>query len=229
MNPNSGHKENILVADDTPKMLLLMEGYLRAFGCSSVSTVPSARAAFEFLANDLDSLSDQSTDLILMDVNMPGVDGIEACRRIKTDVDYADIQIIMVSAATDTEHLVGAFDAGAMDYITKPINKLEMEVRVRSALTLKHAMDSEKRTNAVLYGKNQELQDALTKVKQLKGLLPICSSRKKIRDDSGYWSSVEGYISQHSDADFSHAVCPECIRKIDPTISQDIIDELSGE
>ena len=228
MNASSAHKDNILVVDDTPKMLLLMEAYLRGFGYSCVSTVPSGMAAFEFLAKDLDSLSDQSTDLILMDVNMPGVDGIEACRRIKADVNFAEVQIIMVSAATDTEHLVGAFEAGAMDYITKPINKLEMQVRVRSALTLRHAMDSEKRTNAVLYSRNQELQEALAKVKQLKGLLPICSSCKKIRDDSGYWSSVEGYITQHSDVDFSHAVCPDCIRKIYPTISQKIIDELSG-
>jgi PAS domain S-box-containing protein len=61
-----------------------------------------------------------------------------------------------------------------------------------------------------------ELQDALKKVKTLKGLLPICASCRKIRDDQGYWTSVEAYILQHSDAEFTHGMCPECARTLYP-------------
>jgi PAS domain S-box-containing protein len=61
-----------------------------------------------------------------------------------------------------------------------------------------------------------ELQDALSKVRTLKGLLPICASCKKIRDDQGYWTSVEAYILEHSDAEFTHGICPDCARKLYP-------------
>ena len=62
----------------------------------------------------------------------------------------------------------------------------------------------------------QQLQDALAKVKTLSGLLPMCASCKKIRDDKGYWTHVEAYISEHSDADFTHGLCPECAKKLYP-------------
>jgi hypothetical protein len=61
-----------------------------------------------------------------------------------------------------------------------------------------------------------ELSEALAKVKTLSGLLPICSSCKKIRDDKGYWTQIESYISEHSGAEFSHGICPECARKLYP-------------
>jgi PAS domain S-box-containing protein len=67
----------------------------------------------------------------------------------------------------------------------------------------------------------EELQEALAKVKTLSGLLPICASCKRIRDDRGYWQQIEAYIQEHSDAEFSHSVCPECARKLYPEIFQD--------
>jgi hypothetical protein len=67
----------------------------------------------------------------------------------------------------------------------------------------------------------KELQDALGQVKTLKGLLPICSACKKIRDDQGYWSQIEAYISSHSDAEFSHSICPECLKKLYPDLNID--------
>jgi PAS domain S-box-containing protein len=61
-----------------------------------------------------------------------------------------------------------------------------------------------------------ELEDALAKVRKLSGMLPICSSCKKIRDDKGYWNQIESYLSHHSEAEFSHGICPECAKKIYP-------------
>ena len=63
-----------------------------------------------------------------------------------------------------------------------------------------------------------ELQDALAQVKTLRGLLPICANCKKIRDEKGYWNQIESYISQHSEADFSHGICPDCLKKLYPEI-----------
>ena len=66
----------------------------------------------------------------------------------------------------------------------------------------------------------QELQDALKQVKTLSGLLPICASCKKIRDDNGYWQQVETYIQKHSNADFTHGICPECLQRLYPKYNE---------
>ena len=76
-------------------------------------------------------------------------------------------------------------------------------------------------TKRDLQQKTMELQDALSQVKLLSGYLPICASCKKIRDDKGYWQAVESYIDSHSEAKFSHGICPECIQKLYPEFSDD--------
>jgi hypothetical protein len=68
---------------------------------------------------------------------------------------------------------------------------------------------------------NLELQNALSEIKQLSGLLPICASCKKIRNDRGYWEHIEGYIKEHSEAEFSHGICPDCAKKLYPDIYED--------
>jgi hypothetical protein len=80
-------------------------------------------------------------------------------------------------------------------------------------------------TKRDLQQKNAELQDALDQVKLLKGLLPICASCKSIRDDKGYWKTVENYISSHSEVKFSHGICPDCMKKHYPEFSDHIIQE----
>ena len=77
-------------------------------------------------------------------------------------------------------------------------------------------------TTRELHRKNKELQKAYDKINTLKGLLPICSSCKKIRDDKGYWNNVEEYISEHSKADFSHSICPDCINKLYPELQTEM-------
>jgi len=69
----------------------------------------------------------------------------------------------------------------------------------------------------------RELKKALEDIKQLSGLLPICSNCKKIRDDKGYWNQIEGYIRDHSEAEFSHGICPECAKELYPDL--DIYDD----
>jgi hypothetical protein len=69
--------------------------------------------------------------------------------------------------------------------------------------------------------KNNELAGALFEIKRLKGILPICTECKKIRDDAGYWHQVELYVREHTEAEFSHSICPDCMRKLYPEFIED--------
>jgi response regulator RpfG family c-di-GMP phosphodiesterase len=153
-----------------------------------------------------------------MDIQMPEINGIETCRRIKEVERFRDIPIIMVTAVAQREKLQLAFAAGAMDYINKPVNKIELRTRVGSALKLKQEMDSRKAREQELKKRTQELEQALKEVKVLRGFIPICASCKKIRNDQGYWQLVEAYIREHSEAEFSHGICPDCIKKFFPGV-----------
>jgi response regulator RpfG family c-di-GMP phosphodiesterase len=156
-----------------------------------------------------------------MDVLMPEQDGVEACREIKGRDHLRDIPIIMVTAKSDLSNLQAAFAAGAVDYITKPVNHVELLARVSSALTLKQEMDCRKTRELELRRSNEALQKALREVKVLRGLIPICASCKKIRNDSGFWQQLEEYLGEHSEAEFSHGLCQPCIKKLYPGVYQD--------
>jgi CheY-like chemotaxis protein len=156
-----------------------------------------------------------------MDVLMPELDGVTACRTIKAKDHLRDIPIIMITAANDLSHLKEAFTAGAMDYISKPVNSVELLARASSALMLKNEMDRRKEREADLRRSNSELQRALKEVKILRGLIPICASCKKIRNDDGFWQQLEEYIGEHSEAEFSHGLCQPCIKKLYPGVYQD--------
>jgi K+-sensing histidine kinase KdpD len=88
------------------------------------------------------------------------------------------------------------------------------------ALIVSHLAATRKRTIAKLRSINDKLEEALTEVKQLRGILPICSSCKKIRDAKGEWTDVAAYISDHTDAEFSHGICQPCVERLYPEIYQ---------
>lgn len=210
----------ILIVDDSPDQHLLLRSILIKAGYNEIIAVDSARAAFDTLHLD-GTLASAAIDLILMDVLMPDIDGVAACRHIKQQAHLRDIPIIMVTAQTDTNNLKDAFSAGAMDYINKPVNGIELLARVSSALRLKSEMDCRKEREAELCRKNEELQRALREVKVLRGLIPICASCKKIRNDGGFWQQLEEYIGEHSEAEFSHGLCQPCLKKLYPGVYQD--------
>ncbi|MDK2743874.1 MAG: response regulator [Nitrospira sp.] len=209
----------LLIVDDSPDQHRLLQSILAKAGHDQIVAVDSAQAAFATLNLDGAQLS-VKVDLILMDVLMPEIDGVEACRRIKQQAHLRDIPIIMVTAKNDLNNLKEAFSAGAMDYINKPVNEVELLARVASALTLKNEMDRRKEREAELHRSNQELQRALKEVKVLRGLIPICASCKKIRNDGGFWQQLEEYIGEHSEAEFSHGLCQPCLKKLYPGVYQ---------
>ncbi len=139
-------------------------------------------------------------DLILLDIIIPDMDGYEICSAVKADENCRHIPIIFVTAVSEVMDSAKAFDFGAVDYITKPFNPVTVKARVDTHIQLSNAM--------------RELKSALTKVKQLSGLLPICGQCKKIRDDKGYWNEVEFYLEENSKAKFTHGMCPDCLDEL---------------
>jgi phosphoserine phosphatase RsbU/P len=211
---------SILIVDDSPDQQALLRSILGKAGHADVLSADSAKTAGRLLNLEGDSAT-QKIDLILMDVLMPEQDGVETCRQIKRCTHLEDIPIIMVTAKSDLGNLQEAFAAGAMDFISKPVNSIELLARVSSALLLKQEMDRRKNRELELRRSNEELQQALKEVKVLRGLIPICASCKKIRNDGGFWQLLEEYLAEHSEAEFSHGLCQPCIKKLYPGVYQD--------
>jgi phosphoserine phosphatase RsbU/P len=132
----------ILIVDDSEDGCAVAEAMLIAAGYQNIITASSAAQAYRFLGIDGPATDEPpSVDLVLLDIVMPDVDGIEACARIRSEPRYAHVPIIMVTALSDMDSLANAFVAGANDYITKPLNHIELHARVRSALKLKSELD----------------------------------------------------------------------------------------
>lgn len=211
---------SILIVDDSPDQQTLLRSILGKAGHDDVLSADSAKSASLLLNLGGDATS-HKIDLILMDILMPEQDGVETCRQIKRCVHLQDVPVIMVTAKNDLSNLKEAFSAGAMDYISKPVNSVELLARVSSALLLKQEMDRRKNRELELRRSNEELQKALKEVKVLRGLIPICASCKKIRNDGGFWQQLEEYLGEHSEAEFSHGLCQPCIKKLYPGVYQD--------
>jgi len=198
MKLNRSHK-NILIVDDTPANLTVLRQILAEHGYRARPAL-SGEIALRTIQSDL-------PDLILLDILMPGMDGYEVCKRLKAEEKTRDVPVIFISALNEIEDKMRAFSAGGVDYISKPFQAQEILARVKTHLTLHSLVNN-------LEKKNNELQKALDEIKTLKGLIPICSSCKKIRDAKGFWNQLESYIEKYSDASFSHSICPECSDKL---------------
>ncbi|MBW2651392.1 MAG: response regulator, partial [Deltaproteobacteria bacterium] len=153
----------ILIVDDSADARLLLESFLKKAGYEDITLAESADEALKYLDTD----GAEEIDLILMDILMPGMDGVEACRIIKEDNRFLDIPIVMVTAKTEGIDLKSAFDAGAVDYVTKPIKKIEFLTRIRSVLKLKHETDKRKARERELLEMTQKLDRANQRLEYL--------------------------------------------------------------
>ncbi|MCG6535790.1 MAG: hypothetical protein L7F78_14100, partial [Syntrophales bacterium LBB04] len=123
-----------------------------------------------------------------------------------------------------SDYQVAGLNVGADGYIIKPIPNKELLARVKSVVRIKRAEDALREKEREQRKLISELQEALAEIKTLRGLIPICAWCKKVHDDEGYWNQLEAYISKHTDAVFSHGICPECAQKY-----ADQIKELSKQ
>lgn len=203
------HKPLILMVDDVPKNLQLLGIILKKIDCEIAAATDGQQV--------MDMIAHHKPDLILLDVMMPVLDGYEVCSRLKADPNTTDIPIIFLTAKTESSDIVKGFELGAVDYVTKPFTPAELLARVKTHLELRQS-------KIALEQNVKELKDALEHVKQLSGLLPICAHCKKIRNDSGYWQQVEVYIENHSEAQFTHGFCPDCIQQYYPEYADPATD-----
>lgn len=159
----------ILLVDDSPTQRLTLAGLLEDAGYEDLRMAGSAADAFRCLQDE----GGGRIDLVLMDLHMPGLNGIEACRHIKQMAGCEDIPVIMVTSSEEMEDLKLAFAAGAMDYITKPPSEVELVARVSSALKLKREMDSRKARERELRQLNGRLEQVLTDLAEKHQLLQL--------------------------------------------------------
>ena len=152
-------------------------------------------------------------DIIISDLGLPDSQGMDTVKTLVAAVER--LPIVVMTGLADHEVGLEAVNVGAQDYLVKGQVNGEMLVRsIRYAIERKRIENEKEQVIA-------ELQEALAKVKLLSGFIPICASCKKIRDDTGYWQQVEAYIQKHSNAEFSHSICPDCSHKLYPELYPD--------
>jgi len=189
-----------LVADDDRLTTVILSGALRRQGFD-VTVVHDGTAAWNQIAGDA------APSLAIVDWMMPGIDGPELCRRVRQEPSRAHLYLILLTSRAERGDVIAGLDAGADDYLTKPFDADELRARVRVGCRVLALQQH-------LAERVEELQVVIKNNKQLRGLLPICSYCKRIRSDSDYWEQVESYISVHTDAQFTHGICPCCYDKV---------------
>lgn len=194
----------ILVVEDDINVAAVMEARLESFGYTVCEIAPSGPKAIEAARR-------HQPDLILMDILLEGdMNGVEAAETISAT---SDVPIIFITCLSDPAVLDRAIRTNPSGYLVKPYDNAELRSNIEIALIKYRAAKEREKLIA-------ELEEALLQVKRLSGLLPICASCKKIRDDKGGWQQIEDYIADHSEADFSHSICPQCASKLYPEIFQ---------
>jgi sigma-B regulation protein RsbU (phosphoserine phosphatase) len=190
----------ILVADDDPVSLRVLEKALGKWG-HEVIIARNGTEAWQVLTRP------EAPRMAILDWMMPGMDGPTICRRSKAVPSTTPPYLILLTARNDYTDIVAGLEGGANDYVTKPFHQAELRARIRVGVRVLGLQSK-------LAERVSDLEIALKQVKQLHGLLPICMYCKKIRDDGDYWQQVESYISDHTEAEFSHGICPECYEKL---------------
>ena len=197
----------VLVADDDPVSRRIMQLDLTKWGYE-VRTASDGLEAVQVLE------SPEAPNLAILDWMMPGIDGIDIVRKVRQAAHEVPSYLILLTSRINKEDLVQGLEAGADDFLRKPYDRGELRARLNVGARV---VELQRR----LSERVREAQAALSRVKQLSGLLPICSYCKKIRKDGSYWEQLESYISEHSEAHFSHGICPGCYDKVVRTMFGD--------
>ncbi len=201
-------KLGVLLAEDDFLVVEMIKRLLSQLGLTLLGHAVNGRQSVEMTQS-------LHPDVILMDIKMPELDGIEATRRIQ---DTCPTPVVILTAHEAPKLVQRASEAGAGAYLVKPPVAGEIERAITIAMARFNDMLRLRELNRELEIRNCELQEALDHIKTLRGLIPICASCKRIRDDQGYWQQVEIYIRDHTEADFSHGLCPECAARLYPDI-----------
>ena len=229
-------KQKILIIDDDLNIRKTLSDILNIKGYETF-TVSNGTEGADFLKRS-------PVNLVIIDLGLPDISGLEVLSRVKADNPFTEAIILTGNASLDSA--IEATNKGAFSYLLKPYDMEQLMLHIRRAIEKQEAQQiitrhniELKRINAQLNESNRELtkeiverqraeeekeklivelKESLAKIKTLSGLLPICAWCKKIRDDAGYWQQLESYIGKHSGAEFSHSVCPDCLKEKYPDI-----------
>jgi CheY-like chemotaxis protein len=204
----------ILIAEDDPTSRRVLAATLDKFGYEVVVAANGAEAWATLQSAD-------APQLAILDWMMPEIDGVELCRRVRALPSATPPYLILLTAKSGKEDVVAGLDAGANDYLTKPFDRAELRARVKVGA---HVLELQ----GYLAERVCELEIALSQVKQLQGLLPICSYCKKIRDEQNYWQRVDSYLTEHTDVLFSHGICPDCYERVALEVKQVAANRIVG-
>ena len=174
----------ILVAEDNLVSSLVLSESLKKLG-HDVMTAQNGREAWDLFTS-------QEISMVISDWMMPEMDGLELCRRIRSENRFRYTYFLLLTALSGKANYLEGMKAGADDFVVKPFDMEELAARLRVG---------------------ERILNLQQEVKQLQGLLPICSYCKKIRDNRNEWTQLEEYVSKRTEALFSHSLCPECYNR----------------
>jgi DNA-binding response OmpR family regulator len=197
----------ILIAEDDLTSRTVLASVLKKEGHEVTATVNGAEA-WEVLQQPDAPL------LAILDWMMPEVNGLEVVRQVRSLPTNRPPHLIMLTTKSEKDDIIAGLEAGASDYLAKPFHVGELRARIEVGRRMVEMQ-------AALVGKIEELRQALDQIKTLRGIVPICAGCKQIRDDRGYWNQVEIYVRDHTEAQFSHGICPDCMKKLYPDVCKD--------
>ncbi|MEW6432982.1 MAG: response regulator [Myxococcota bacterium] len=190
-------RPSVLLAEDERVTRRLLEAHLARFGYEVVS-VDEGQAAWDVLQ------SDDAPPLVVLDWSMPGLDGVEICRRLRAATGAPYTYTLLVTSRAAKSDIIEGLSAGADDFIAKPVDPDELHARLRTGERIVQL-------ERTLASRLRELEATIEHVHELQGMLPICIHCKRIRNQEQIWEKVESYFEKRAGAKFSHALCSECL------------------
>ena len=201
---------SILIVDDFEEQRELLAATLTQAGYRSLTYAASASDALKQLGIGGANAILGRVDILLLDLDMPDMDGLEACRRIRLEERLEHLPVIIVTAKTDPEDIKAAYNAGATDYIRKPVVPAELVARVSMAMSLKEEWDNRVEREIELAEEAKRLGKAVQELKTLRGSLCLCVKCKRVRLSEGFWQRLEDFLEEKLNAKISNGVCNRC-------------------
>ncbi|HNK13484.1 MAG TPA: response regulator [Nitrospira sp.] len=207
---------SILIIDDFQEQRDLLHTILQRAGFGPLLPAASAREGLQLLGVGRREKPTSGIDLVLMDIEMPEMSGLEACQLIRLEERLQGLPIIIITAHTGAEDIQAAYTAGATDYIRKPVIPAELLARVATALSLKQEIDARKLREQELLERTTELDRAFEQITTRHGTIHICAKCKRVNSEGSYWQRIEDYLRRQARSTVKEAVCDTCLHQAYP-------------
>ena len=211
---------SILIIDDFQEERDLLHAILQRAGFGPLLPVATAQEALTLLGIGKRGKPGNGIDLVLMDLEMPGMNGLEACERIRMEEPLQGLPIIIITAHTAEHDIQAAYTAGATDYIRKPVIPVELLARAATALSLKQEIDARKLREQELLERTKELDHALEHITTRHGTVQICAKCKRVNTEGSYWQRIEDYLRRLGRSTVKEAVCDSCMHQAYPHLKR---------